>query len=1211
MADNGVDFHGPRGHGILQHTRLGARQTHGLDALNLRFDQQYNGRAGRVDGKACGRCRAVVGSAEADAGDGLREDAGARNSHRAAQFPEAVPLPALSPLRTPYAKHRSPAPAQISRSPSAASLYDAHTPAHHTKRSPSSLSVARSTTPSRPQFRRRSSNLNPASPAAAMKVPLSPQALEIQRRKEMTAATVAKDFFAKELSNHVHAQSPVAVIIHDACYGHRFSRPRTSKAALSTVVERPERMLATLLGASAAYVRLGSRHAQGRHPPHPDVEAPAAAHSVPFKVHKSTRIVPLNHAAVTHVHGTKWMAELQIMCDSAESKLAFNGRELARPIGYAKDENGNTLPKLHDGDLYLCNESLAALQGCLGGVFDAVDTVLTADSTTTRAFVCIRPPGHHCSANFPSGFCWLNNVHVGIAHAAMTHGLTHAAIIDFDLHHGDGSQAIAWAHNRNGQSAAKNAAPHKKVPIGYYSLHDINSYPCEWGDEEKVRGASLCIENAHGQSIWNVHLEPWASHQQFRELYESRYKILLDKARKFLSHHHTKLQAEGKPSKAAIFVSAGFDASEHEGAGMQRHAVNVPTEFYAKFTGDIVAMAQEEALGVGGRVISVLEGGYSDRALTSGVLSHLCGLVDDPSTNLRVAHTPGLCSSVASGSLPTRSDPANWDIDHFDPDWWSLDALGAVEAITAAHQPSAPKTGNIKPASTYSSPTHASTARMTGVARERRSLSAQFEARLSLESEPLPPYPEVDWAVAAYELSRLLIPNDRQTLSCRHDELNAEATKVRKERQSGDGLPPTQARPLRERKPKPAPVPAANVRSSSRITNRRTTITSVNDLPDPTLQDNVLPVLSTRRRSSADSSMASAFQQMNLADTGLRSTTSRAATVAPETKENPAPVKKAKATVSKVAARPRSPRKEVNSAVPSLSRKYSSASEETSSLVTLTKEKAQGRRSAQPTSQPTSRPSSRPPSHGKLAADETENLAIGVKKLSIKLKVRSAEEYAAARERKQQEEQQQKTARISRKLPVSKTTKAKAFPKQAVVAERPSSESTSRPESGPVSARISPNGRTSPPQIAPNDQDQLPNSITAPKAAEVLEAETEDAPLVHAHPLSNGSSHYTVANGQPIAPAKLPEPEPRFSGVAATASLAEERPASHHGLVAQGRPVTPRIATKAKNNNNLPVFTSTSPIPFAPRSPAPVDAANAIAQKAERMIVETAETAHQ
>lgn len=347
------------------------------------------------------------------------------------------------------------------------------------------------------------------------------------------------------------------------------------------------------------------------------------------------------------------MEELQLMCDSAEGKLAMNGKELLRPIGYGKDETGAALPKLHEGDLYLCSESLDALQGCLGGVCEAVDTVF-GPGDTQRAFVCIRPPGHHCSSNFPSGFCWLNNVHVGIAHAAITHGLTHAAIIDFDLHHGDGSQSVTWDHNHRATGyLPKNASPYSKTSIGYFSLHDINSYPCEWGDEDKIKNASLCLENAHGQSIWNVHLEPWKNHTDFWRLYESRYRILLEKARVFFRDHKAKLEETngGPRAKAAIFLSAGFDASEWEGSGMQRHKVNVPTDFYARFTADVVELAEEEGLGVEGRIISVLEGGYSDRALTSGVLSHLCGLThDDSHTASKSGNVEvGLGSTMAKG----------------------------------------------------------------------------------------------------------------------------------------------------------------------------------------------------------------------------------------------------------------------------------------------------------------------------------------------------------------------------------------------------------------------------------------------------------------------------------------------------------------------------------------------------------------------------------
>src|SRR5438874_22016 len=102
-----------------------------------------------------------------------------------------------------------------------------------------------------------------------------------------------------------------------------------------------------------------------------------------------------------------------------------------------------------------------------------------------------------------SGFCYLNNVHIAIARASQLYGLTHAVILDFDLHHGDGSQSIAWALNDKRQVSKGSLLP----TIAYYSLHDIKSYPCELGDTEKVKNASLCMEDAHGQNVWNVHLE--------------------------------------------------------------------------------------------------------------------------------------------------------------------------------------------------------------------------------------------------------------------------------------------------------------------------------------------------------------------------------------------------------------------------------------------------------------------------------------------------------------------------------------------------------------------------------------------------------------------------------------------------------------------------------------------------------------------------------
>ncbi|KAK4199445.1 hypothetical protein QBC40DRAFT_281980 [Triangularia verruculosa] len=685
--------------------------------------------------------------------------------------------------RRPSSAMRSP----LSGSSSVRSPSRAGTPTLLRKASTNSLRSANGVTPLR---RASSASILSPTPSRSGRSPLRSMSPELPEKPVLTPQAVATSHFRAELDS-LHGPdwtrpAETVVILQDDCYGHRYSRPKTSKSQLSTIVERPERVKACVLGVSAAYVRLGERHQDGSFPIAPETN-PKQLPTIPFRIQKSDRRLPLTSQTVTNVHGAKWMEELKIMCNTAESKLAVNGKELQRP-DIDRGTSGQAPQKLHEGDLYLCAETLEALEGALGGVCDAVDAVFRPQGPQ-RAFVAIRPPGHHCSGSHPSGFCWINNVHVGIMHAILSHGLTHAAIIDFDLHHGDGSQSIAWQHNARSVGLGKNAAWWKKTSIGYFSLHDINSYPCELGDEEKVRNASICIDNAHGQSIWNVHLQPWKTEAEFWALYESKYSILLEKTREYLRAQTDKLRAQGVNSRAAIFLSAGFDASEWESPGMQRHNVNVPTEFYARLTRDVIKIAAEESTSVEGRVISVLEGGYSDRALCSGVLSHICGLASDgPRVKQEVAPS-GLGYEMgqkmgtvdAVNQPPAKVDGAR----HYDPSWWSVPELEALEAAMSAPPVEIKKPRNVIPP-TYSSPTQASTARAVVPPKNiRRSVSGFGvpNGHSYTYRAPTPPPPDVSWTTAALELSRLLIPSERQTDSCTHDELGAEATRARRERQ--------------------------------------------------------------------------------------------------------------------------------------------------------------------------------------------------------------------------------------------------------------------------------------------------------------------------------------------------------------------------------------------------------------------------------------------
>lgn len=860
-----------------------------------------------------------------------------------------------------------------------------------------------------------------------------------------TATSIAAEYFQKDVDWHQFSdlQSKTLVIVHDACYGHRFARPRSSRATLGSIVERPERIQAGVLGVSAAYVRLGRRHAGERYAPHPGID-PRTLPAPPFQIRKTSRSLALNSPAAAHVHGTKWMEDLKTMCDAAESRLALNGKELIRPRSAGKEDNA---PEFHQGDLYLCSESLNAFEGALGSVCEGVDAVL-GPNPTNRAFVCIRPPGHHCSSGHPSGFCWINNVHVGISYAAMTHGLTHAAILDFDLHHGDGSQDITWEQNRRAAMSPKNAAGYKKTRIGYFSLHDINSYPCEMGDFEKVRNASVCINKAHSQSIWNVHLDPWKAESEFWELYTTKYTILIEKARAFLRLHTERLASipNGPPPKAAIFISAGFDASEWEGAGMQRHKVNVPTDFYAKFTADIARMAEEEGLGADGRVISVLEGGYSDRALMSGVFSHLSGLSDatwpdslteDKIDRLATEMTDRLgIHDAAPRELEQGAQEAKFDIN-----WWSSPRLEELEALVYPPLP-APK-GREKSVPTYFAPTQSFSAKVVNPTRDRKSTSSHA----SVEPD-MPPFPEVGWATATHELSKILIPGDRQTTSCRPEDLNAEASRLRRERQAAvegiDTAKPATAPPnaptvpaasrmqLRGRKSKhPGPSTPKGEKTSPAVnSNRRTTIDPASDLT-PSL-DRSPAARTNRRKSAAALTLSSDTVGTSDQRSPSRPTTSHSRPGAATSHRTNMSTVSRKISTSRSTTPKRSTSLKQVPQVPRVpSGLLSAANDEGASAI----------------------PEQSEP-HPENAGDsqnenDVDSLSAGVRKLNIKLKVPSPEENAA-REKKAAEERKKpsktskspRTSGVKPSLPSPTTTTQPSF---SQLAPPPPAPTTSAP----------------------------------------------------------------------------------------------------------------------------------------------------------------------
>ncbi|OCF31780.1 histone deacetylase HOS3 [Kwoniella heveanensis BCC8398] len=378
----------------------------------------------------------------------------------------------------------------------------------------------------------------------------------------------------------------------------------------------------------------------------------------------------LHHPAVQLAHSPAPEAPFPYLGVGASASSGSKGdipsseylRNLVKWAGEAVEkikETGCEIPNdlgLNPGDLYLGPGSIIAIEGAIQSVCQAVDHVAKSrssfgtpprqdvktepstpptqstsaqpGSTATspqinKAFCAIRPPGHHCGEDLPSGFCYVNNVVIGAMHGYLQHDIDRAIIIDFDLHHGNGTQALVMPLNAASYAEDLQVKAGKPIMMtsrdgrrrrgwkGFYgSVHDID------GDLDLIKDASISLA-AHGQYIENIHLQPYEDEADFYARIYPLYLALLEKARVFMQ------QTEADPSRTIVLISAGFDACEHEHQGMQRHDRRVPASFFSRYTKDIVAFAEKYTEG---KVVSVLEGGYSDRALTSAAMGHIVGM---------------------------------------------------------------------------------------------------------------------------------------------------------------------------------------------------------------------------------------------------------------------------------------------------------------------------------------------------------------------------------------------------------------------------------------------------------------------------------------------------------------------------------------------------------------------------------------------------------
>lgn len=224
-----------------------------------------------------------------------------------------------------------------------------------------------------------------------------------------------------------------------------------------------------------------------------------------------------------------------------------------------------------DPDTALNPDSLDAARHGAGALILATDLVVGGRRDT--AFCAVRPPGHHATRDRAMGFCLFNNVAVGVAHALEHHGLARAAVVDFDVHHGNGTEDIF-------------ADEPRVIMTGTFQYP---LYPYSGVDPR-------------GPNMHNVPLSPGSGSDAFR-------KAFVEVCLPALEAHRPEI----------IFVSAGFDAHREDPlANLQ-----LVDDDYAWVTGQIAAVAARHA---GGRIVSTLEGGYALNALGRSATEHVRAL---------------------------------------------------------------------------------------------------------------------------------------------------------------------------------------------------------------------------------------------------------------------------------------------------------------------------------------------------------------------------------------------------------------------------------------------------------------------------------------------------------------------------------------------------------------------------------------------------------
>jgi acetoin utilization deacetylase AcuC-like enzyme len=220
------------------------------------------------------------------------------------------------------------------------------------------------------------------------------------------------------------------------------------------------------------------------------------------------------------------------------------------------------------------SHSAEAARRAAGAAIDAVDAVMSGHAT--NAFCATRPPGHHAETATAMGFCLFGNVAIAAHHAREKYGLSRVAILDFDVHHGNGTQDLFWSD----------------PDVLFISSHEMPLYP----------GSGARSETGAG-NIVNLPLRSGSGSDEFRQIWTDEGLPTLETFRPEL-----------------IIVSAGFDAHERDPLA----SINLTAEDFGWITAEIVQKADTLCQG---RIVSCLEGGYDLQGLAESTAAHVLALM--------------------------------------------------------------------------------------------------------------------------------------------------------------------------------------------------------------------------------------------------------------------------------------------------------------------------------------------------------------------------------------------------------------------------------------------------------------------------------------------------------------------------------------------------------------------------------------------------------